>query len=229
MSQKFAVARLMLSGEKFEIMVNPNKALDYKLGKNTSTSHILMYESIFRDVGKGEKASEEKMKKIFGTLDVIQIAKTILDKGELPLSTDQRRRLIEEKRKQIITLISRHYADPRTNLPHPPLRIEQALNQVRISIDPFKNAEGQIKDVIPALRPILPLKMEAVSIEIKIPPQYAHSSYGTLKSFGTIKKEQWLTDGSLLAIIEMPVGLQGPFLDKIGNLTRGAIESKIIK
>ena len=65
MSQKFAVARLMLSGEKFEIMVNPNKALDYKLGKNVSTSQILMYESVFRDVGKGEKASEEKMKKIF--------------------------------------------------------------------------------------------------------------------------------------------------------------------
>ena len=152
MSQKFAVARLTLSGEKFEIMVAPNKALDYKLGKNIPTSQILMYESIFRDVGKGEKASEEKMKKIFGTLDVIQIAKTILDKGELPLSTDQRKRLIEEKRKQIITLISRHYADPRTNLPHPPLRIEQALNQVRISIDPFKNAEEQIKELLEEIK-----------------------------------------------------------------------------
>lgn len=229
MSQKFTIARLMISGEKFEVMVNPNKALDYKLGKNIPPSQILMYESIFRDVSKGEKASEEKLKKIFGTLDAAKIAKTILDKGELQLSTEQRRKLVEDKRKQIITFISRHCADPRTNLPHPPLRIEQALNQIRLSIDPFKDAEEQAKDVIQALRPILPLKIEAVSIEVKIPPQYAHSSYGTLKSFGSIKREQWLSDGSLMAVIEMPVGLQGPFLEKIGNLTRGAVESKIVK
>lgn len=229
MSQKFTIARLMISGEKFEVMANPDKALDYKLGKTIVPSQLLMYESIFKDVNKGEKASEEKLKKIFGTLDVAKIAKTILDKGELQLSTEQRKKLVEEKRKQIITFISRHCADPRTNLPHPPLRIEQAMSQIRISIDPFKNAEEQAKDVIQALRPILPLKIEAVSIEIKIPPQYAHSSYGTLKSYGSIKREQWLTDGSLLAVIEMPVGLQGPFLERIGNLTRGAVESKIVK
>ncbi len=229
MSQKFTIARLMISGEKFEVMVNPDKALDYKRGKTFSPSQILMYESIFKDVNKAEKASEEKMKKIFGTLDVTKIAKTILDKGELQLSTEQRKKLVEEKRKQIINFISRHCADPRTNLPHPPLRIEQALDQIRVIIDPFKNAEEQAKDVIQALRPVLPLKMESVSIEIKIPPQYAHNSYGTLKSFGSIKREQWLSDGSLMAVVEMPVGIHGPFLERIGNLTRGAVESKIVK
>ncbi len=228
MSHKFTLARLTISGEKFEIMVNPDKALNYKLGKQVPLSQILVYDVIFRDVGKGEKASEEKLKKIFGTTDPVKIAKVILDKGEVQLTTEQRRKLIEDKKKQIINFISRHCVDPKTNLPHPPLRIEQALSQAKISIDPFKDAEEQAKNVIQALRPILPLKISSVSIEVKIPPQYASASYGTLKSYGSIKREQWLPDGSLLAIVEIPAGLQTSFLEKLGSITRGNVQSRLI-
>ena len=229
MSQKFTLARLTISGEKFEVMVYPDRALEYKLGKPIPPSQLLVYESIFRDVSKGEKASEEKLKKIFGTTDSLKIIKTILDKGELQLTTEQRRALIEDKKKQIITFISKHCADPRTGLPHPPQRIEQALAQVRVSIEPFRDAEEQAKEVIEALRPVLPLKMEMVLVEVKIPPQYAPAVYGTLKSFGTIKKEQWLSDGAFIAVVEMPTGLQGPFLEKIGNQTRGTVQSRLLK
>lgn len=228
MSHKFTLARLTISGEKFEIMVNPDKALSYKLGKQVPLSQILVYDVIFRDVGKGEKASEEKLKKIFGTTDPVKIAKIILDKGEVQLTTEQRRKLIEDKRKQIINFISRHCVDPKTNLPHPPLRIERALSQAKIPIDPFKDAEEQAKNVIQALQPILPLKISSVSIEVKIPPQYASASYGTLKSYGSIKREQWLSDGSLLAIVEIPAGLQTSFLEKLGSITKGNVQSRLV-
>ena len=229
MSQKYTVARYVISGEKFEIMVNPEAALDYRLGRQLPISQVLVYEGIFKDVNKGEKASLEKLKNLFGTTDAVKIAQQILTKGELQLTTDQRKKLVEEKRKQIVTFISRQCMDPRTNLPHPPTRIEQAMSQIRISIDPFKDAEEQAKEVIQELRPILPIKMELLSIEVKIPPQFAQKAYGSLKSFGTIKKEQWQTDGSLSAVVEMPAGLHGPFLEKIGNVTRGAVQSKILR
>lgn len=229
MSQKFTIARLVVSGERFEVMVNPDKALEYKLGKPIPPSQILVYDTIFRDVSKGERASEEKIRRAFGTTDPLKIVKTILDKGELQLTTEQRRRLIEDKKKQIIAFISKHCVDPRTNLPHPPLRVEQALAQAKVSIDPFKDVEEQAKEVIQALRPILPLKTELALIEVKIPPQYAPATYGTLKSFGSIKREQWLSDGSLLAVIEIPAGLQMTFLEKIGSLTKGTAQSKILK
>jgi ribosome maturation protein SDO1 len=103
------------------------------------------------------------------------------------------------------------------------------MSQVRVSIDPFKDAEEQAKDVIQALRPILPIKMETVSIEVKIPPQHAPKAYGALKSYGTLKKEEWTAEGSLVAVLEMPVGVQGAFLEKMGNITRGAVESKLLK
>lgn len=228
MSRKFTLARLTIGGEKFEIMVDPDKALNYKLNKQVPLTQILVCDVIFRDVGKGERASEEKIKKIFGTTDPVKIAKIILEKGEVQLTTEQRRKLIEDKKKQIINFISRHCVDPKTNLPHPPLRIEQALTQAKISIDPFKDAEGQAKDVIQTLRAILPLKISSVLLEVKIPARYASLSYGTLKSYGSIKKEQWLPDGSLLATVEIPAGLQTSFLEKLGNITKGDVQARIV-
>ncbi|WP_309493112.1 ribosome assembly factor SBDS [Candidatus Hecatella orcuttiae] len=229
MSQKYTVARLVLGGDRFEIMVHPDKAMDYKLGKPVSLSQILISETIFKDVSKGERASEEKLKKAFGTLDSQAVSKVILDKGELQFTAQQRRQLIEDKKRQIVAFICKYCADPRTGLPHPPLRVEQAMGQVRVSIDPFRSTEEQAKELIQALRPVLPLKMEMVSVEVKLPPRYAPAAYGTLKSFGTIKQEQWTSDGSLVAVVEMPVGLHGPFLEKLGNLTKGSVESRLLK
>jgi len=229
MSQKYTVARLVVSGDRFEVMVHPDRALEYKMGKPISPSQLLVYDSIFKDVSKGEKASEEKMKKIFGTLDPSEIVTKILTDGELPLTAEQRRRLVADKKKQIVAFIARNCADPKTGFPHPPMRVETAMEQIRVSIDPFQGAEEQAKEVIKNLRPVLPIKFEAASVEVKIPPQHASRAYGTLKAYGTIKREQWMPDGSLVAVVEMPIGVQGAFLEKLGNITRGAVESKLLK
>ncbi len=229
MSQQYTIARLTHEGERFEILVKPDAALDYRLGKTTSLSEALVSETVFTDANKGTKPSEEKLHKAFGTTDLFQIARKILQKGVLQLTTEQRKKLTEEKRKQIIAFISRHCVDPRTNLPHPPLRIERAMQQVHYPVDPFKEGEEQAKDIIKLLRPILPLKMEQIQVNIRIPPQYASKAYGTVKGFATIKKEEWRSDGSWNATVEMPAGLYGPFLEKVGEVTRGSAEAKMVK
>jgi ribosome maturation protein SDO1 len=61
------------------------------------------------------------MHKAFGTTDPLKIADLILKKGTLQLTTDQRRKMVEDKKRQIIDFISRQAVDPKTNLPHPPL------------------------------------------------------------------------------------------------------------
>jgi len=229
MSERYTVARLTHGGEHFEILVKPELALPFRLGKITSISKVLVTETIFLDANKGLKASEEKLQKAFETIDPLEIASVILKKGTLQLTTDQRRQLTEDKRKQIIFFISRQCVDPRTNLPHPPTRVEQAMEQIHYSIDPFREAEEQGKEIIKLLRPVLPLKMEQVSVAIQIPPEHASKVYGTVKGFGTIKREEWRADGSWFAIIEMPAGLYGPFLDKIGEKTRGNLEAKLVE
>jgi ribosome maturation protein SDO1 len=229
MGEKVTTARAVISGEHFEILVNPQAALDYKFGRPIELSQVVVVDEVFTDASKGMRASEEKLVKAFGTTDFIKIAEAIMKRGELQLTTEQRRQLIEDKKRQIIAFISRHCVDPRTGLPHPPIRIEQALTQVRVSIDPFEDAEEQARTVIQALRPILPLKMEQLRLAVKIPPEHATRAYGAVKDFGIIKQEEWQADGSWVAIIEMPAGLQASFLEKIGKLTQGTLQVKILK
>jgi ribosome maturation protein SDO1 len=216
-------------GEHFEILVKPQLAFSYRLGKTTSISELLITDIIFTDAGKGLRVSEEKLQQVFGTTDSIKIASIILKKGTLQLTTEQRKQLVEDKRRQIISFISRQCVDPKTNLPHPPMRIEHAMKQIHLSIDPFRDVEEQAKEVIKLLRPLLPLKMEQVSVAVRIPPEYASKVYGTVKGFGVIKREQWQADGSWSATVEMPAGLYGPFLEKLGKITRGNLEAKMVK
>ena len=228
MSDKYTTARLSKGPDRFEILVKPQPALDYKLGKQVQISQVLMIEEIYSDSSKGTRASEDKLQKHFGTTDAAKIAEDIMKTGELQLTTDQRRQLIEDKRRQIISIISRNAIDPRSGAPHPPLRIEQALEQIRISIDPYKSAEEQAKQVIEDLRPVLPIKMEQMRIAVKVFPEHAARAYNAFKSFGTVSREEWQADGTLVAVIEMPAGMYGSFTDRVGKMTQGTIQMKVL-
>ena len=109
-----STVRLTINGDKFEILVKPDPALEYKTGKRTDFSSLLVSDEIYSDANKGSRASSEKLTKHFKTKDTGEIAKQILTRGELALTTDQRRRMVEEKKKQIVQFISRNFVDPKT-------------------------------------------------------------------------------------------------------------------
>ena len=228
MSEKFTIARLTKENEHFEILVKPQKALDYRNGKIASITEVLAAETIFSDANKGTRVGEEQLRKAFGTIDTLKIAGIVLKTGALQLTTEQRRKMVEDKRRQIIDFISRQAVDPKTNLPHPPTRIENAMEQVRYPIDPYKPVEEQAKDIVKLLRPILPLKIEQISVSVHIPTEYAARAYGAMKAAGTIKREEWRSDGSWSGVIEMPAGSYAPFLTKLGDVTKGNGDANIV-
>jgi ribosome maturation protein SDO1 len=228
MSEKYTVARLTKDNEHFEVLVKSQKALDYRNGKIAGITEVLAAETIFSDANKGTRVSEEQLRKAFGTTDALKIADAILKKGTLQLTTEQRRKMVEDKRKQIIDFISRQAVDPKTNLPHPPLRIENAMEQIHYPIDPYKPVEEQARDIVKLLRPILPLKIEQISVGVRIPAEYSARAYGAVKTFGMIKREEWRSDGSWYGIVEMPAGSYASFLNKLGEATKGSGEAKIV-
>jgi len=228
MSEKYTVARLTKDNEHFEVLVKSQKALDYRNGKIAGITEVLATETIFSDANKGTRVSEEQLRKAFGTTDALKIAEDILKKGTLQLTTEQRRKMVDDKRRQIIDFISRQAVDPKTNLPHPPLRIENAMEQIHYPIDPYKPLEEQAKDIVKLLRPILPLKIEQISVGVHIPAEYSARAYGAIKAFGTIKREEWRADGSWYGIVEMPAGSYASFLNKLGEATKGSGETKIV-
>src|SRR5512137_2376417 len=206
MSEKFTIARLTKDNEHFEVLVKPNKALDYRNGKISGITEVLAAETVFSDANKGTRVKDEDLKKAFGTTDPLKIADIILKKGTLQLTTEQRRKMVEDKRRQIIDFISREAVDPKTNLPHPPMRIENAMEQIRYPIDPYKPVEEQARDIVKLLRPILPLKIEQITLGVHIPAVHAQRAYGAIKAFGVIKREEWRSDGSWYGVMEMAAG-----------------------
>jgi ribosome maturation protein SDO1 len=226
---KVTIVKYSYSNEKFEILVKPDPAFDYKLGKISEISKILVSDEIYTDSGKGTRASNELLLKVFKTEDTAKIAEIMIQKGDLNLNTEQRKKMITDKRKQIITFISKTYVDPKTHLPHPALRIEQAMTDGHVSVDPFKNPDEQIKDIVEKLRPIIPLKTENITLEISVPAQFVAQSYTVLKSTGSLKKEDWQPNGSLKAILEIPAAARPNVIDRLGAITKGTANVEVQK
>ena len=224
MVDKFTIVRLSAGNEKFEILVKPDPALEYKLGKKIEISNIMISDEIYSDANKGTRISTEKLMKHFKTTDQVEIAKQIMAKGDLNLNTDQRRKMIEEKKRQIVQYINKNFVDPKTHMPHPISRINAALDEARVPIDPFKQLDDQIKYVIDPLRKLLPLKSEILELTVTVPAQHSGQSFSVFKSIGDIKSEQWLSDGSLQVVLNINAGMKSSFLDRIGTATKGSAQ-----
>ncbi|QDA30724.1 ribosome assembly factor SBDS [Thermococcus indicus] len=226
---KAVIARLKTHGETFEILVDPYLARDFKEGRDVQIEDVLATPYVFKDAHKGDKASEHEMEKIFGTSDPYEVAKIILRKGDVQLTAEQRRQMLEDKRRYIATVIHRHAVDPRTGFPHPVDRILRAMDEAGVHVDLFKDAEAQIPGVIKAIRPLLPIKMEMKVIAVKVPGDYVGKAYGEVRKFGKIKREEWGSDGSWMFLIEIPGGIEEEFYEKLNALTKGEAVTKLIE
>ena len=228
-SSRFTTVKLTIAGEHYEILVNPDSALSFKQGRDVEPSTVIAVDEVYSDANKGLRASSEKLKLHFGTDDHSKAAVEVLKRGLLNLTQEQRKRLTEEKRRAVIALIAKTFVDPRTTLPHPPMRIEQAMQEARVIIDPFQDANEQMKITVEALRTILPLKSEKVKLQVRVAAQYSGQTIGILKNFGVITKEDWGADGTLSAIVEIPAGGQPGLLDRLGSTTKGAAQVTVVK
>ncbi len=222
------IARLKTHGKSFEVLVDCDSALLLKGGKDVDMRDVLASETIFSDSKKGDQAPDNALKQIFETDDHIEIAKKIITKGEIQLTAEHRKSALEQKRKQILNMIHRNGVDPRTHLPHPITRIENAFEQAKIRIDEYKDIKLQVQEIIKQLRPILPIKFEIKEIQLTIPSEFASKSHHVIRSFGRMIKEQWQNDGSLVVVLEIPGGLEEDLYEKINAVCHGSVEAKVL-
>ncbi len=220
---KAVIARYEKFGKKFEILVDPERALDLKSGKNVDIDDVLATREIYEDAKKGLRAGEEDVEKVFGTGDVEKIAVIIIKKGEVQLTAEQRRKILDEKRRLIASIISKESINPQTNAPHTLERILNAMDLAKVNIDINKSAEEQVDDVLRELQRVIPIRFERLELQIKVPAQYSAKCYGVIKEFGKMKREEWLSDGSFLCIIDIPAGIKTDVFNKLNNLTHGDV------
>jgi ribosome maturation protein SDO1 len=222
------IARLEYFGEHFEILVDPELAADFKRGKEIELDEILAVEEVFKDAKKGDKASEEAMLKAFNTTEITEAAAFIIKKGQVQLTAQQRKEMTEEKRKKIVATITREAINPQTKLPHPSRRIEIAMEESKIHVDPFKSVDEQVTSVLKAIRTKIPIRFEKVQVAVKIPGDFIGKVYNIIPEFGKTKREEWQKDGSWIAVVEIPGGMQDNFYKKLNEMTHGQVETKLL-
>ncbi|MCC6044666.1 MAG: ribosome assembly factor SBDS [Acidilobaceae archaeon] len=222
MSRKsYVVAWIEIKGERFEVLVRPEQAFRYREGEKVDLGEILWTDTIYKDSRKGLKASPESLRKAFGTEDVRVIAERILKEGRIQLTEEERRRLLEAKRRKIITYIVRNAVDPKTGMPIPESRIEAAMEELGVSIDLYRDAESQALEIVSKLSRIMPIKIARALIEAVIPPDIAGRVVSEVKRIGDVRRSEWLKDGSLKLEVEVPAGAQIDVINRIQGLAKG--------
>ncbi|MEM1619827.1 MAG: ribosome assembly factor SBDS [Fervidicoccaceae archaeon] len=227
-SREYVVARYEVGGKRFEVLVDPERAMEFRERGLPSAKEVLVGDFVYKDAKKGLKASPDELKKVFGTDDPVAVAEVILRRGELQLTAEQRRKMLEAKRKLVVTYISRNAIDPRTKTPIPPQRIEAAMEEAKVSVDLFKPVEEQALAIVKVLSRVMPIKLARALLRVRIPQAHASRAYPRVKNLGDVKRVEWSKDGALLLELEIPAGMQTEVLDKLNNLCRGEATVEII-
>jgi len=220
------IARIKIKGKHYEVLVDVDKALQLKQGKPVSIGNVLAIDKIFYDYKKGSNVSDSDLQNAFGTSDIKTAAEKIIKQGEIQIPKEYKDKEREDKKKQIIDFLSRYAIDPRTEKPHTPERISATIEESGINID-NRPVEQQITKIIEKIKEILPIKIQTKKLKLRIPAEHTGKVYGLLSEHK--ESENWLANGDLECIINLPIGLQEDFYDKLNAITHGSAISQEIK
>lgn len=217
-------ARMKANGKQFEISVDLDEALKVRAGKGEIMS-ALQSRNIFYDLKKGTLASQKDLNEAFATSDVLEIAKQIIMKGEVQKTQEFRDEEREKKIKQVLQLILKNATDQHGR-PYTEERLKTAMKDIHYNFD-NRPVEKQMFEVIEKLKEIIPIKLETKKIKLTIPARYTGQVYGLLQE--NKESEEWLANGNLVAIMNIPAGLLLDFYDKLNGITHGAVMSEEVK
>jgi ribosome maturation protein SDO1 len=219
------IARIKREGKNYEILVDMDLALKFRNGEGSS-SDFLEFDEIFTDSKKGFKASDEDLKKAFGTLNVNEIAEKIVKSGEVLVTQEHRDEKQQQKFKQVVDFLVRNTINPQTGNPHTEERIKSAMEQSGVNI---KNVpvENQIIEIVEKISQALPIKIQKKKIKITTPAISTGQVYGIISPYK--ESENWLNNGDLEVIVNVPSGIINDFFDKLNSVTHGSAMTEEIK
>ena len=220
------IARLRSGKLTFETMVELNSAMKLKKGEAVNINDVIRDTAVYTDLKKGMHAGKAELENVFGTTNFPSIVEKIVKKGEVEVTQDFRDEAVEQKRKKVIDFLIRNAVDARTGRPFTPDILESALKQSGVKIE-NKPVEVQINGIVEKLSRIIPVKIETKKIHVKIPAQHTGKVYGLIQEYK--EKEEWLGNGDLSVVLNIPIGLQMEFYDKLNSVTHGSAMTEEVK
>ena len=223
-------ARLESHGERFEVLIDPDAALAIKRGEfDGELEDVIAAEDVFEDASRGDRPPEDALEEVFDTTDPLEIIPQVVEDGEIQITAEQRKEMQEQKHKQLVQHITRNAVNPQMDdAPHPPERIENALEEAGFKIDPMEPVENQVDEALDLLRPVIPIRFDEMTVAVQVPPDYAGSAQAQIRQFGDLEREEWQSDGSWVGVITFPAGMQNEFYDVVNEHTSGEAETRII-
>ena len=222
------IARYETGGNRFEILIDPKAAQSHSEGNEIDWEDAIAADGIWSDSAKGERAPDINVNNTFETTDLIDIYKKILADGTIQLTSLQRKEMVEQKRKQIVAHIVANAMNPQTGGPHPPQRIENAIDEVRYSVDPMETMDKQVEKIIRSIKTLIPISFEKIRVAVKIQAIYVGKCYGQITSLSKIESEEYQKDGSWIGMLEMSAASFVKLEDALGSLTKGTAETKML-
>lgn len=220
------VVRLRQGSKIFETMVDLEAAMKMRKGQKVDINEVIRDENIWEDQKRGKRVGKEDLMSTFSTTDFSEIVKKIVQKGNIEVTQDYRDEELEKRKKQVIEFLVKNAIDARTNRPFTPDSIESAIKQAGAKIDNLP-VDKQIGGIIEKLRKIIPIKIETKKLIVIIPAQHTGKAYGIIQEYK--EKENWLNNGDLEVTLNIPVGLQSEFYDKLNSITHGSAITKEVK
>src|SRR6056297_814058 len=195
-------ARLESHGERFEVLIDPDAALAIKRGEfDGELEDVIAAEDVFENASRGDRPAEEDLNTVFGTTDPLSIIPEVVERGEIQITAEQRAEMQERKHNQLVTTITRNAVNPQMDdSPHPPERIERALEEAGFQIDPMEPVENQVDDALDALRPVIPIRFEEVTMAVQLPADYAGSGQARIREFCDLVNEVTSGEGDARVI-----------------------------
>jgi ribosome maturation protein SDO1 len=205
----------------FEVATLPGTVTKYREGVLKSIEDVLVTDIIFTDYHRGERASELDLKAAFGEgYRKGEVLERILHKGDFQLSAAERRQKLEQKRNEIIEYIHKNFVDPKSCLPIPRMRVEQALETIHPRIDMDQPADRQVAQIMSKLVVCMPMKKHQVEGTLRLPHTVLGASNAIVHSYCSVSREHYTSEGAVLEVMIAP-GDYDAFIKALNHVSKG--------
>ncbi|KAL4400613.1 ribosome biogenesis protein [Malassezia pachydermatis] len=163
-------------------------------GCEKDLDEVVQIENVFLNVSKGQVASNEDLKKAFGTADVQECLLEILKKGELQVGEKERSHELSNLWLEIATIVAQKCVEPSSQKPYTVGMIEKAMKDAHFSVKPTKSAKSQALDVIKLLqtKSIIPLERAQMRVSVTMPAKEGKRLKDKIVPlFTKVEEEDW--------------------------------------
>lgn len=232
-----AIVRLKRAGKRFEIACYKNKVLSWRDKSEKDIDEVLQTHDIFTNVSKGQFSKSNDLQKAFSDiiknvpdkLQKTEICKFILQKGDLQVSSEERKVRTEEIYLEIANLIATMAVDTETERAIPVSTILQAMKEdLHYAVKPNHSAKKQALDVLKSLKENCPeLNIDRSNMRLALTFDNSKNlkkfinDHGAESGDGLIYRvEDTKFDRNLVEILSQPGNLS-VIEEKVSFLTKG--------